>query len=96
MTPQQKLKAVDSLSSSKGWLVLKEVMEAEVLQAAMAIAETPNMPLDEINFRRGSIWAANRMLELPSRLRMKLESESALLDVEPKISKNPATAGNRS
>lgn len=84
MTPQQKLKAVDSLSSSKGWAVMKEVMEAEVLQAAMAIAETPNMPLDEINFRRGAIWAANRMLELPSRLRMKLESESALLDIEPK------------
>jgi hypothetical protein len=44
----------------------------------MAIADNPNMTLDEINFRRGSIWAAKRMLEMPHRLEMKLNSEIAL------------------
>lgn len=78
MTPQSKIKAINDLTKSAGWRVLKEVMEAEILQAAMAIAETPSMPLDEINFRRGSIWAAKSMLEMPERLRMKLEAEAAL------------------
>lgn len=53
-------------------------MDEEILQAAMAIAETPNMPLDEINFRRGSIWAAKSMLEIPTKLKMKLQAEAAL------------------
>lgn len=82
MKPQEKMKAVDALTKSKGWAVVQEVMEQEILQAAMAIAETANMPIDEINFRRGAIWAGNRMLELPQRLRMKLESESALLNLD--------------
>jgi hypothetical protein len=78
MTPKSKIKAINDLTSSKGWLIIQEVMQDEILQAAMAIAETPSMPLDEINFRRGSIWAAKTMLELPERLRMKLEAEAAL------------------
>jgi hypothetical protein len=88
MGPKEQVKAVNELSKSKGWAVIRQVMEQEVLQAAMAIAETANMPLDEINFRRGSIWAANRMLELPDRLRMKLESEAALLDVDDRKKAN--------
>lgn len=76
MTPKSKIKAIDGLTKSQGWRVMREVMEQEILQAAMQIAETPSMPLDEINFRRGSIWAAKTMLELPERLRMKLEAET--------------------
>jgi hypothetical protein len=78
MKPASKIKAIDGLTKSQGWRVLREVMEQEILQAAMQIAETPSMPLDEINFRRGSIWAAKTMLELPERLRMKLEAEAVL------------------
>ena len=78
MTSKSKIKAIDGLTKSQGWRVLREVMEQEILQAAMQIAETPSMPLDEINFRRGSIWAAKTMLELPERLRMKLEAEAVL------------------
>jgi len=78
MTPKSKIKAIDGLTKSQGWRVMREVMEQEILQAAMQIAETPSMPLDEINFRRGSIWAAKTMLELPERLRMKLEAENIL------------------
>lgn len=82
MTPKQKLKAVNDLTKSSGWAVIKEVMEDEVLQAAMAIAQTATMSIDEINFRRGSIWAATQMLELPERLRMKLEAEDRLLPMD--------------
>lgn len=82
MTPKAKLKALQSLMSSKGWTVLNEVMNDEILASAMSIADTPNMDLQEINFRRGSIWAAKRMLELPVRLQAKLESEIALSNTD--------------
>jgi hypothetical protein len=78
MTPSAKLKAVDNLLNSKGWTVVMEIMHEEILASAMSIAETPSMELDEINFRRGSIWAAKQMLELPVRLRQKLEGDIAL------------------
>lgn len=82
MKPEQKRQAIEQLAKSKGWMVLKQVMEEELVQAAMAIAHSPSMPVDEINFRRGSIWAAERMIDLPERLRMKLESEAALSDLD--------------
>lgn len=82
MSPQSKLKAVDALMKSKGWDVVLEVMHEEILASAMAIADTPNMDLEEINFRRGSIWSAKRMLELPVRLRQKMEAEVALLNAD--------------
>jgi len=78
MTPSAKLKAVDNLLNSKGWTVVMEIMHEEILASAMSIAETPSMELEEINFRRGSIWAAKQMLELPVRLRQKLEGDIAL------------------
>ena len=82
MTPQAKLKAIKELTGSKGWAVLLDVMNDEILAAAMSIAESANMDLTEINFRRGAIWAAKRMLELPVRLQSKLESEIALSDMD--------------
>jgi len=78
MTPDAKLKAVDNLLNSKGWAIVLEIMHDEILTSAMSIAETPSMELEEINFRRGSIWAAKQMLELPVRLRQKLEGDVAL------------------
>ena len=59
-----------------------EIMHEEILASAMSIAETPSMELEEINFRRGSIWAAKQMLELPVRLRQKLEGDVALHSVD--------------
>tara|TARA_E500000081_G_scaffold113483_1_gene116140 strand:- start:1827 stop:2096 length:270 start_codon:yes stop_codon:yes gene_type:complete len=76
---KKQVKAILNLQSSDGWELIKKVMEDEILQAAMQIGENPNMELNEINFRRGAIWAANRMLELPDRLKIKLENEVALL-----------------
>jgi hypothetical protein len=76
--PRAAITAIDSMQKSRGWLYIKQVMEEEIVQSAMAIAETPNMPLDEINFRRGSIWAAKALLDLPDRVRLRLENELAL------------------
>jgi len=78
-TAQTQLNSIDQLTKSKGWAVVEEVMKEEIVSSAMSIADNPNMTLDEINFRRGSIWAARRLLELPERLSAKLESDIALL-----------------
>lgn len=88
--PKSEINAVEALEKSAGWAVMMRVMNEEILQAAMQIADNPNMSLDEINFRRGSIWAAKRMLEIPARLRVKLESELALLNLDDKRRKDDA------
>ncbi len=78
MTPKAELAAIETLVKSKGWIVIRRVMEDEIVSSAMAIAENPSMTLDEINFRRGSIFAAKALLDIPARLRSKIESEIAL------------------
>lgn len=72
------LKALDGLTRSRGWEIVNQVMRDEIVSAAMAIADSPNMSLDEINFRRGAIWAAKQMLAIPVRLQQKLEADLAL------------------
>ena len=79
INPKNQLDSINQLTKSKGWKVIDEVMKEEIVSSAMAIADNPNRTLDEINFRRGSIWAARRLLELPERLSAKLESDIALL-----------------
>jgi hypothetical protein len=78
VTPKSQLAAIEALEKSKGWAVLRKVMEDEIVSAAMAIAENPNMSLDEINFRRGSIFAAKALVDIPTRLKSKLYGEVAL------------------
>jgi hypothetical protein len=78
MNSKAKLKAIDDLMKSKGWQVLNQIMKDEIVSSAMSIADNASMDLQEINFRRGSIWAAKQMLEMPVRLRQKLEAEIAL------------------
>lgn len=63
---------------SKGWQVIAEVMAEEQVAAAMAIADNPQMTLDEINFRRGAIWAATQLQNLPERLMRRLEADIVL------------------
>lgn len=78
MTPKAKLNALDALTKSKGWVLLRETMERELLAAAMAIAKNPEMTEKEVDFRRGSIWAAERLLHLPETLRRSVETELLL------------------
>tara|TARA_X000001036_G_C20145653_1_gene589178 strand:- start:151 stop:411 length:261 start_codon:yes stop_codon:yes gene_type:complete len=78
MSDRGSLNAIEALEKSKGWTVMRKVMEEEIVSSAMAIAESPTMSLDEINFRRGSIFAAKALLDLPARLKSKLSAEIAL------------------
>ena len=69
MSAKSDLKAIEALEATRGWKVVREIMEKEIVQSAMSIADNPRMTLDEINFRRGSIFAAKALLEMPQRLR---------------------------
>ena len=84
MSAKSDLKAIEALEATRGWKVVREIMEKEIVQSAMSIADNPRMTLDEINFRRGSIFAAKALLEMPQRLLVRLENELALAPKDDK------------
>ena len=88
MSDRGSLNAIDTLENSKGWTVMRKVMEEEIVSSAMAIAESPTMSLDEINFRRGTIFAAKALLDMPTKLRSKFEAEIALTKDDKSINSN--------
>ena len=88
MDQKSALRVLDTLERSKGWVYVKDVMNEEILTAAAQIAEHRKMEIDEINFRRGAIWAAQRLLDLPDRLRLRLENEVALTSAKAEM-ENP-------
>lgn len=95
LNPRAALKALEELTSSKGWRVLDEVMRQEIVSAAMAIANTANMSQQEVDFRRGSIWCAHRLLDLPATLKARFETEIALTTDDrpdvPALNPSPTT-----
>lgn len=72
------LKALQDLVATRGWAIVRDVMEREIVTAAMAIADNPNMTIDEINFRRGAIWAGKQLTDVPTRLMRILEADVRL------------------
>lgn len=77
-TAKTELRALDKLKSDRGWKIVERVMQEEQMAAAMAIASSANMTEKEIDFRRGAIWAASQLLNLPDRLMARLENDIAL------------------
>lgn len=75
MKPERALELIVKLEGSEGWKYIQDVMRDEVLRAAYALAEDDNPSYEQLQFRRGAMWAARRLLELPARLRQNLESE---------------------
>jgi len=87
VNPHAAIKALNTLDKNKGWQLLRKIMEEEIVASAMAIADKTEMSVDEINFRRGTIWAAKQMLNLPEKARIKFENEIAL-DRDDKVQSN--------
>jgi acyl-CoA reductase-like NAD-dependent aldehyde dehydrogenase len=75
---KEALAAINALEKSKGWDYVTQVMREEILLSAQRIGENRKMEIDEIHFQRGAIWAAQRLLQIPERLRLRLENEVAL------------------
>lgn len=91
MHAKRKLKELDRLKRSSGWAVLREIMEQEMIAAAQQIAEHRSMTMDEVNFRRGAIWAAKKMLDLPDRLEQQLQTEVMIEDSKKAVDDDPAS-----
>lgn len=75
MTKQEQARVLEELLSSNGWGIIQQKMNDEILSAAYQLSENKGMTVDEIHFRRGAMWAARRMLELPTNMKMLIDNE---------------------
>lgn len=75
MTLKSQIKSLIDMSESNGWATVNKVMKDEILELALMMARSKEMSQQEMDFNRGAIWAAEQMLNLPSRLIHKLEGE---------------------
>lgn len=73
-----KLKLVKDVQQHEGWLFIQEIMQKEMMTAANKLAETPNMSIEELHFRRGAMWAARKLVDIPTVLAAKLENDVAM------------------
>ncbi len=75
---KKKLELVLDVKEHEGWLFIQKVMQDEMMSAANRLADTPNMSVEELHFRRGAMWAARKLIEIPSVLAAKLENDVAM------------------
>ena len=75
---KKKLELVLDVKQHEGWLFIQKVMQDEMMSAANRLADTPNMSIEELHFRRGAMWAARKLIEIPSVLAAKLENDVAM------------------
>jgi hypothetical protein len=83
MKPKQAIDKLTALQKSDGWKIIDEVMKQEILTASFQLSENRDMTMDEINFKRGAMWAARQLKELPDKLILKYKNDVAL-EVETK------------
>ena len=98
MNPRQGLKLVKELKESDGWKYLETVMQTEIIQASCAISDVILLALEVYQYRRGAIWAARKLVELPDALQRKLEDEvrmEALQDEDGNIVGMDASASEK-
>lgn len=76
---QRDIAELAKLLDSRGWAIIHEVMTAEMHDAAIGLASSAIMAKDEIDFRRGTIWAAKQLLDLPAKLMAIRENELLFL-----------------
>ena len=78
-------KKIQELLKSDGWGILSQKMQEEILSAAYQMAENKMLTIDEINFRRGAMFAARRLMELPTNLDMLLDNEILMESSEAEL-----------
>tara|TARA_B110000046_G_C13013191_1_gene407586 strand:+ start:161 stop:436 length:276 start_codon:yes stop_codon:yes gene_type:complete len=79
MTVKNQIKSLTAMCESPGWDTVNKVMKEEIVDLALMMARTKEMSAQEVDFNRGAIFAAEQMLNLPSRLILKLEGEIAFV-----------------
>lgn len=86
MTPESDLESLNKLLTSRGWALVQAALQDDILKAALAMAKSASMPVDEMHFRRGAIHAAASLANVPLVLKAQLETEI-------RLSQRPAKAG---
>ena len=90
---KEKLALIKRLKKDDAWKFLQQIMKEEILTAAYNLSSDPKTSVDELNWRRGALWASKKLIEMPSVLEVKLENDLMMqtLEAEDKINKD-ATA----
>ena len=94
MKPAETIRSLDELMQSSGWATILEGVSAERERAVRLLAD-PKTSVDakaEHDFLRGVIYAADRMIEMPSVLKQKVESMDKI-NTAPKVRRTNG-AGN--
>lgn len=72
------LKALEDLRASRGWAIMRDRMEAEILQAARNLGNQIVLPPQAVDFQRGAIWAAGQLIEMPTRIIQEIQTDLTL------------------
>ena len=90
---KEKLALIKRLKKDDAWKFLQEIMKEEILTAAYNLSSDPKTSVDELNWRRGALWASKKLIEMPSVLEVKLENDLMMqtLEAEDRINQD-ATA----
>ena len=90
---KEKLALIKRLKKDDAWKFLQEIMKEEILTAAYNLSSDPKTSVDELNWRRGALWASKKLIEMPSVLEVKLENDLMIqtLEADDKINQD-ATA----
>lgn len=75
MTKAEEKRILEELMASSGWKLLETKMKDEIVAAAFAMAENKQLTVDEMNFRRGAMWAARRVTELPTNMKTLIDND---------------------
>ena len=73
------ISALAELADSRGWALIVEHLDKDVVAAAMALGTVQRMDADQISFRRGAIHAAQGFKDTPGRIIAVLQNELAML-----------------
>lgn len=86
------IRAMEALSASRGWQIIKESLEKDILAAAMSFADHALMSEKEIDFRRGAIFAARSLLTVDAAILARLQGEQLMASAQADATNRNATA----
>lgn len=76
--PAAAIEALNELKDSLGWQIIMDTIDNDSMAAITEFGENPNMPLEEIHFRRGKINASGQFARIPETLIHFFTNEHAL------------------
>jgi len=97
---RRELQAIEKLSRSQGWQVMRDAMQAETDQVVRQMVASTSLPEADMHYRRGLVHAAQLLIDTPDKLIDRLRNELYLAEAleaakggeKPSKSKSDATA----